>query len=462
VQPPVVQQLPKMWSGENKAESKGIFPDHLRSSIGPLLIIIWSQVMAIVIARAVKRGKGDLIGTVQHIGDDIKEKGPLDALFKNEDEWLFADPGTWEMIGVYMLVQLILMKFMPGPLYDGPISPMGNVPVYKDNCFLCYIASFYLFALGVYFELFKGGIVYDKLENFIASMNLFALLFCVGLYVKGSVAPSSTDSGLSGNMIFDYYWGTELYPRIFDFDVKVFTNCRFGMTGWALMCVSFALKQAEDLNTAFPTNSIMISAALQVIYLAKFHIWERGYMYTIDIMHDRAGYYICWGCLVWVPIVYTVHTAFLVKHPYDLNPFLASFYFALGVLAIYLNYDVDRQRQEFRANDGKLKIWGKDAKYLIAHYMTDDGRKHTSKLVYSGWWGQARKINYFFELCAAFSWCMPLFHPKYFLPWFYFVFLFVLLVDRAWRDDARCESKYGKKWEAYKTKVPYMLIPGVY
>ena len=28
-------------------------------------------------------------------------------------------------------------------------------------------------------------------------------------------------------------------------------------------------------------------------------------------MHDRAGYYICWGCLVWVPSVYTSPALFL-------------------------------------------------------------------------------------------------------------------------------------------------------
>ncbi len=26
--------------------------------------------------------------------------------------------------------------------------------------------------------------------------------------------------------------------------------------------------------------------------------WETGYWGSMDIMHDRAGYYICWGCLV--------------------------------------------------------------------------------------------------------------------------------------------------------------------
>lgn len=41
--------------------------------------------------------------------------------------------------------------------------------------------------------------------------------------------------------------------------------------------------------------------------------WETGYWGTMDIMHDRAGYYICWGCLVWVPSVYTFPALFLTE-----------------------------------------------------------------------------------------------------------------------------------------------------
>ena len=32
----------------------------------------------------------------------------------------------------------------------------------------------------------------------------------------------------------------ELYPRIFDWDIKMFTNCRFGMVFWELCTISCA------------------------------------------------------------------------------------------------------------------------------------------------------------------------------------------------------------------------------
>lgn len=66
----------------------------------------------------------------------------------------------------------------------------------------------------------------------------------------------------------------------------------------------------------------------------------------MDIMHDRAGYYICWGCLVWVPAVYTSPALYLAMHGvHNLSAPLAATIAVTGAAAIYINYDSDRQRQ---------------------------------------------------------------------------------------------------------------------
>ena len=36
----------------------------------------------------------------------------------------------------------------------------------------------------------------------------------------------------------------------------------------------------------------MVSVGLQLIYITKFFMWEMGYMRSLDIMHDRAGWMI--------------------------------------------------------------------------------------------------------------------------------------------------------------------------
>ena len=51
------------------------------------------------------------------------------------------------------------------------------------------------------------------------------------------------------------------------------------------------------------SNAMFVCVTLQLLYITKFFCWERGYFQTMDMAHDRAGFYICWGCLVWLPAV---------------------------------------------------------------------------------------------------------------------------------------------------------------
>jgi 7-dehydrocholesterol reductase len=278
------------------------------------------------------------------------------------------------------------------------------------------------------------------------------------LYFKGRFAPSSSDSSHTGNFIFDYYWGTELYPRVLGWDIKKFTNCRFGMTGWAISVTSFAFAQYEIYGTA--DWSIIISAALIVIYLFKFFIWESGYMRSMDIQVDRAGYYICWGCLVWVPAVYTSPVMFMVNHPAGLSLLAAIVIFVLGLASIWINYWADYQRQTVRETNGETTVWGKAPVLIKASYTTEKGEQKTNLLLASGFWGIARHFHYVPEILAAFFWsCATGF--EFFSPFFYVVFLTVLLTHRAFRDDTKCRNKYTKDWDAYCKAVPYKIVPGI-
>ena len=45
--------------------------------------------------------------------------------------------------------------------------------------------------------------------------------------------------------------GMELYPRVGRyFDIKTFTNCRFGMMSWPLLALTYAIKQVPTLHTS--------------------------------------------------------------------------------------------------------------------------------------------------------------------------------------------------------------------
>ena len=142
--------------------------------------------------------------------------------------------------------------------------------------------------------------------------------------------PTSQDRSFSGNFIWDFYWGIELHPTIFGINLKQLINCRFSMMGWSVIVCSFAAKQAEldgRLN-----NAMFVSAALMVIYLFKFFCWESGYFTSLDIMHDRFGYYICWGVMAWVVGVLVYH----LTNPVTLGAFLPDWPKLIpGVLTAY-------------------------------------------------------------------------------------------------------------------------------
>ena len=164
--------------------------------------------------------------------------------------------------------QLALMRLVPGKTYHGPVTPAGNVPVYTANGFQCFAITIVTYLLAVYhFKLFDPTLVYDHYKEMLAALQMFSWPFCLLLYFKGLYAPSSTDCGSNGNFLMDYYWGTELYPRILGFDVKMFTNCRFGMMAWAVLPLALAAK-SQALHGSL-SWALVVNITLQLVYCAK-------------------------------------------------------------------------------------------------------------------------------------------------------------------------------------------------
>lgn len=440
-----------MWSNLGNSKSIGLFPG--RKVLGPLALMVLPAPVGILHWYFLRFENGNLYRFLAMLVNSVSE---FTYVYDIWPSW--RDGMAWKMIAVFMIAQLTLMKLVPGKLFLGPMTATGHVPKYKANGFQCFVLSILLYVGGGVSGFYNGGIIYDKLGEVLSALTVFSFGFCFMLYVKGKYYPSTEDHGGSGNFIFDYYWGMELYPRILGFDVKVFTNCRCGMMFWGISIIAYAWKQYELYG--YVANSMMVSVALQLVYVAKFFYWETGYFRSMDIMHDRAGYYICWGCLVWVPSMYTSPAMYLTNHPIQLNPWIACTMFAAGLASVFVNYWADEQRASFRRLHGKCTIWGKPATYITATYQTDKKDLKTNLLLTCGFWGLSRHFHYIPEILAAFLWTLPcLFQGA--LPYFYVTFLTILLLDRANRDDARCKSKYGKHWDKYCKMVPNLILPAM-
>lgn len=425
----------------------------LRNTIGPLILILACPPFALLMWYT----NTTLNGSLYALWQMLLHQGVFTTVYHIWQPYLFGSATAWKIIFLFAIFELALMHLLPGKKFHGPLTPKGNIPEYKANGVAAFFTTLIVFCVcSFYLQLFPATIIYDNFGSIIAALNIASLIICAMLYLKGRFAPSSSDSGITGNLLFDYYWGTELYPRVFGWNVKMFINCRFGMMSWGLILLSYAAKQQQLYG--FVSNAMMVAIALQFIYLTKFYLWETGYLCSLDIMHDRAGFYICWGCLVWVPCVYTSPSMYLVLHPNQLNPWLATGIFIAGAACILANYFADRQRQMVRATQGDCTIWGKKPRVIHAAYTTESGEKKQNIILSSGWWGIARHFHYIPEIAGAFFWSVPALFDN-FSPYFYVCFLAILLLDRAFRDDERCARKYGEHWDEYCEQVPYKIVP---
>ncbi len=429
-------------------------PASFRRVAMPLFLLTCCPPTAILLWHIHTEKKGSLTAFLA----DVSGTGFFSVLAEVWGPVFFGTPEAWTILAVFAAMQLAFMRLLPGKRWEGPITEKGHVPVYRANGVPAFTVTLLLWFLATGpLGLFPATLLYDHLGGMLGALNTFSLVFCGVLYLKGRFLPSGPDHGATGNLIFDYYWGTELYPRILGWDVKMFTNCRFGMMLWPLLLLSYAARQEASYGLS---DSMMVAVALQLFYVGKFFWWETGYLRSLDIMHDRAGFYICWGCLVWVPSVYTSSTLYMVHHPITLGTPLALLIGAAGLASITINYLADAQRQRVRATGGREPVWGKAPVLIRARYTTTQGEAKENLLLASGWWGISRHFHYIPEIMGAFFWTLPG-GFRHVLPWFYVVFLTILLTHRAFRDDARCARKYGADWDAYRAQVRWKILPGL-
>lgn len=180
------------------SSGEGFIPG--RDTLGPLALMFLTPIVSIIFFHVCAHMNGDFIA----FAGLCYEMGFWNVMFS---VWPDAfDAEVWQMILSFMAFELALMKLVPGKRFEGSLTPQGNTPVYTANGMACYLITLSTLLLLAYLDLFDPARVYDKFGNILSSMNVFAWGFCFMLLIKGHVAPSSSDSGTTGNIIHDFYW----------------------------------------------------------------------------------------------------------------------------------------------------------------------------------------------------------------------------------------------------------------
>jgi len=345
--------------------------------------------------------------------------------------------------------------------------------------------------------------IWANYTQIITANLVIAFLLACFVYVRSfSVRPNDPDhrelaaGGHSGNLIYDWFIGRELNPRITlpifgTIDIKAFCELRPGMLGWILMDLAFIARQYKLYG--YISDSIILITVFQALYVFDALWMEPAILTTMDITADGFGFMLAFGDLAWLPFIYSLQARYLAVYPVHLGV-----WGILGVLAVqgfgyYIFRGANNEKNRFRTNP-------KDPKVAYLKYMeTASG----SKLLISGWWGTARHINYLGDWIMAWSYCLPTGIAGYIIQqsspapismgqspadgslfggapiktevvqgeargwgmlitYFYVFYFAALLIHREMRDEEKCMRKYGKDWEKYKKRVPWRILPGVY
>jgi Delta14-sterol reductase len=366
-------------------------------------------------------------------------------------------------MAAWFLLQVLMERFLPCELVAG--SPIQGDPnhrlIYRINGHLAFWATVVLMTVAwpYYDEVHQlwqlTNAPLTLIFDYHAELALATVILCYTLSTYLYVSSFGKDKilahgGNSGNPIYDFFIGRELNPRGLGgtFDWKEFCELRPGLIGWMLLNASCAAKQHQTMG--YVSGSMILVNIFQGVYVWDALYQEQAILTTMDITTDGFGFMLCFGDLAWVPFTYSVQAKYLVKHDPNLSTLALSFIIGVHMFGYFLFRGANSQKDAFRRNPDDPNV--KHLKFLQT--------KRGTKLLTSGWWGMARKINYTGDFIMGLSWCMTCgFHSI--VPYFYATYFAILLIHRSIRDDHMCQEKYGDDWQIYKKIVPYRFIPGI-
>lgn len=378
----------------------------------------------------------------------------------------------WTLVWIlfqYILAQLpniiTFFGYYQGGKQEGQLTPAGNKIVYNINGLQSLLISINCFVYGIYFGFFKTTVIANHWGELFVTVNIIGYLLATFAYLKARLCPDHLDDcKKTTSVIYNYFFGIEFNPSIGNTDLKLFFNGRPGIIAWILINLSFTGLFYERHQTL--SNSIILINILQALYVFDFFWNEKWYIKTIDIAHDHFGWYLAWGDCVWLPFMYTLQIQHLATTdiPFEINNYEFIIILIFGLLGYILFRWTNYQKDLFRSDEHCL-IWGKPPKIIECRYHTKDNNIHKTRLLCSGFWGVARHLNYTGDLILSLCYSLPTGLPTGFQnirPYFYFIYMVILLTMRCFRDEHRCEAKYSEQWKVYCKQVKYRFIPYVF
>ncbi|XP_043691303.1 delta(14)-sterol reductase isoform X1 [Telopea speciosissima] len=357
---------------------------------------------------------------------------------------------TWSSVVIlhsFFIYLAIAGSFLPGRIVPGVTLSDGTRLHYRCNGLVSLLLLVSLLGIGAALKLISPTVIADKGLELLFTTFIFSFIATLVLYAAGCKSRdqgSSLKPHVTRNFIHDWWFGIQLNPQFMGVDLKFFF-VRAGMMGWLLINLSVLAKSIEDGSLS---QSMILFQLFCMWYVVDYFFHEEFMTSTWDIIAERLGFMLVFGDLVWIPFTFSIQGWWLLRNKVELTK-AAVFTNCLIFLIGYLVFrGANKQKHVFKKNP-KAPIWGKPPKVI------------GGKLLASGYWGVARHCNYLGDLLVALSFSLPC-GISSLIPYFYPVYLLILLIWRERRDEVRCAEKYKEVWANYCKLVPWRILPYVY
>ncbi|KAL9953546.1 hypothetical protein ACROYT_G040979 [Oculina patagonica] len=349
----------------------------------------------------------------------------------------------------WIILQALIYMLPVGKVVYGRVLADGTSLDYRTNGFIALMLSVHAFAACIYFKV-PVTLVYDCFIGIITATLLWSVMVAVIVYVMARKQKKGlSPGGNTGNVIYDFFMGHQLNPRWGKFDFKFFFEVRPGLIGWVMINFCMAAKEYE--KTQELSTAMLLVCIFQFIYVADCLLYESSILSTMDIIEEGFGFMLAFGDISWVPVMYSLQARYLVDNPVKLPWTATTAIVVLFVIGYAIFRGSNSQKDRFRTDPNSDEFQDQET------ILTPTGRR----LLASGWWGVVRHPNYLGDIIMAFAWTIPcgISNP---IPFFYPVYLTILLVHRELRDEANNRRKYGAIWDEYCRRVPYRIFPKIF
>jgi delta24(24(1))-sterol reductase len=426
---------------------------------GALALIVFSHILVYYLWIAVTYYGGAAIHPAG-VGDIVPFLG---RMWEHIRTGAAPTAATVAFYAGFVGLQGVLAVAMPGVVVKGlPLPSQGGERLeYRCNGVAAWYVTLALAAVLHVTRILPLTFLVDHLGSILSVAAIFGDALAVLVFLDARLR--GREHRASGNLVYDFFMGINLNPRIGPLDIKMFAEIRISWILLFLITCSAAAKQAETLGYVPASAAFMVLA--HFLYTNACQKGEECIPTTWDIFYENFGWYLSfWNC-AGVALTYSFQSLYLAAHAPVVHslPYTVAC-FALLVGAYYVWDTANSQKNRFRMQLEGTYIarrtfpqlpWGtlKDPQYI----KTQAG----SCLLVDGWYRYARKIHYTADILMALSWGL-ICGFDHFLPYFYVVFFTIMITHRYVRDRTRMRAKYGADYDEYCRRVPSVFIPGLF